>query len=132
MFSFFLLLSELDNFSSEIKNILTDSSNQLYTSSISVLELLQLYRIKKIQAKKYKNATELFSAIEQDFYIEILPFTKQHAEALSKLKITKGHNDPFDHSIISQAIAEKLILVSSDRKFEEYASQKLIFAYNKR
>lgn len=128
----FLLLSELDNFSNETKNILTDYNNQLVVSSVSVLEVLQLYRIKKIKTKKYKNATEFYSAIENEFFVKILPFTKQHNETLSKLKIADGHNDPFDHSIISHAITDKLILVSSDRKFEEYTTQKLKFIYNKR
>lgn len=128
----FLLLSELDNISDEIKNILTDSNNLLYTSSISAVELLQLHRIKKIQIKKYKTATDLYNAIEDEFYIKILPFAKQHVETLSKLKIADNHNDPFDHSIISHAITEQLILISSDRKFEEYTAQKLNFLFNKR
>ncbi len=128
----FLLLSELDNISDEIKNILTDTNNLLYTSSISTIELLQLHRIKKIQIKKYKTTTDLFHAIENEFYIQILPFAKQHTETLSTLKIANSHNDPFDHSIISQAITDKLILISSDRKFEEYTTQNLHFLFNKR
>lgn len=128
----FLLLSELDNISDEIKNILTDSDNLLYTSSMSAVELLQLHRIKKIQIKKYKTATEVYNAIENEFYIQILPFAKQHTETLSKLKIADSHNDPFDHSIISHAITEQLILISSDIKFEKYTAQKLNFLFNKR
>jgi tRNA(fMet)-specific endonuclease VapC len=128
----FLVSGDSDDISEETKNILTDYNNQLYTSSISVIELLQLYRIKKIQAKKYKNATDLYNAIEDVFYIKIIPFSKEHLSTLSKLKTADGHNDPFDHSIIAQAITEKIILVSSDRKFEEYTSQNLIFSYNKR
>jgi tRNA(fMet)-specific endonuclease VapC len=128
----FLILSELDNISDDTKEILTDYNNQLNTSAIAVAELIQLYRIKKIQTKKYKTATELCDAIEKEYFIKILPFTKQHTETLSKLRIPDGHNDPFDHSIISQAITDKLTLVSSDRKFDEYTSQNLLFAFNKR
>jgi PIN domain nuclease of toxin-antitoxin system len=127
-----MLLADLDNISNETKAILENPGNQLFTSSINVLELLQLYRIKKIKTKNFNNATDLFNAIENMLYIKIIPFSKEYVNTLSKLKITEGHNDPFDHSIISQAIAEKHILVSSDRKFADYTTQKLIFAYNKR
>lgn len=128
----YVVLADFDNLSDEIKDILLDYESQLYTSSISVLELLQLHRIKKIQIKKYKTATEVYNAIESEFYIKILPFSKQHTETLSKLKIADSHNDPFDHSIISHAITEQLILISSDRKFEKYTTQKLNFLFNKR
>ena len=77
---------------------------------------MQLFRIKKIKPKGFKNATDLFNAIEDLLYIKILPYTKQQAHVLSTLKIVDNHNDPFDHAIISHAIADKLILVSSDKK----------------
>jgi tRNA(fMet)-specific endonuclease VapC len=128
----FMLLSEPDKLSYETTEIIDDYNSQLYTSSISVMELMQLYRIGKIKTKKYKTATALYDAIESEFYIKILPFAKQHTATLSKLKIADGHNDPFDHSIISQAITEKLILVSSDRQFENYTKQNLNFSFNKR
>lgn len=127
----FLLLSELEKITEETLLIINDYTNQLTTSSICVMEIMQLYRIGKIKAKKYKTAIALFDAIENDFYIKILPFNKLHTETLSKLKIAEKHNDPFDHSIISQAISDKLILISSDRKFNEYKNQKLLFSLNK-
>jgi len=49
-----------------------------------------------------------------------------------KLSIAPGHNDPFDHAVISHAIADRLTLISSDRKFEQYQSQRLNFVFNKR
>ena len=128
----FLVSGDSDNISKETKVILTDYYNQLYTSSVSIVELLQLYRIKKIQLKEFKEATEIYEAIENVFYIKIIPFTKEHTKTLSKLKIASNHNDPFDHAIIAQAITENLTLVSSDKKFKEYVSQNLSLAFNKR
>ena len=128
----FFILGESDSLSPEITAVLNDYNNQLYTTSVCVLELLQLQRIKKIQNKRYKTAIELHNAIESVFFIKILPFTEKHTRTLATLKIADAHNDPFDHSIISHAITDKLILVSSDRKFKDYSSQKLNFAYNKR
>lgn len=37
-----------------------------------------------------------------------------------------------DHLIISQAISDRIDLISSDTKFKEYISQGLKFIYNKR
>lgn len=74
----------------------------------------------------------MVKAIEDEFFIEILSFNKNHTKTLSKLQIADGHNDPFDHSIISHAITDKLILISSDRAFENYTPQKLKFVFNKR
>lgn len=125
------LLTDKEKICNDINIIITDYSNIISTSSICISELIQLYRIGKIKPK-YKSAEEIIQAIEDDFYIEILPFTKQHIKVLSKLEIADGHNDPFDHAIISQAIAEKLNVISSDRKFEKYTPQKLLFTYNKR
>lgn len=128
----FLLLSELDNITNDTHEILNDFGNHLAISSVSVMELIQLYRIGKIKTKKYKTVAALYSAIESEFFIEILPFTKEHTQTLSKLKVVESHNDPFDHSIISHAITNNLILVSSDSKFKEYIPQKLSFVFNKR
>jgi len=126
------ILGDEEFLSSETKMIVDDYHSELYTSAINILELIQLYTICKIKSKKYKSSSDWISAVTNEFYIEILPFTKEHTSTLSKLKIATGHNDPFDHSIISHAITEKMILVSSDKKFQEYTSQKLLFSFNKR
>jgi tRNA(fMet)-specific endonuclease VapC len=128
----FLVSGEVDNLSKETEDILGDLNNQLNISSVAVVELLQLYRIGKVKTKKYKTANAIVQAIEKDFYINIIPFAKEHTVTLSLLDTAKGHNDPFDHSIISHAITEKLTLISSDRQFEKYAKQKLKFVFNKR
>jgi len=128
----FLISGNPENISHDVASILEDYGNQLYTSSVVVSELLQLYAIKKVRAKKYANAIEIHKAIENDFYIKIVPFTKEHTGVLAKLIRMDGHNDPFDHAIISHAIAEKLILISSDKKFKSYRNQELSFVFNKR
>jgi len=128
----FFISGDLDDLSFDTLNILNDYNNQLYISSIMAVEIVQLFRIGKIKPKKYKTADEVLIAIETDFFIKILPFAKEHIQILSKLKIATGHNDPFDYSIISHAITEKMILVSSDKKFEAYTGQQLFFSFNKR
>lgn len=113
-------------------NIILNYENQIFVSSVSIIELVELYKSKKIKSKKYKTTIDVLHAVESILFYKILPFTKAHTETLAKLKIANAHNDPFDHAIISHAIADKLVLVSSDRKFKEYTTQKLNFVFNKR
>jgi len=127
-----MLLGEDENLHPKIQNILTDYNSQLFTSIVAVNELLQLIRIGKIKSKKFKNNLEFINTLELDLRITINPFTKQHLETLANLTIAENHNDPFDHAIISQAISDKLTLISSDTKFKHYTSQKLKFVFNRR
>jgi len=128
----YILTSEFDNLSTDTKEIIYDYYNQLYISSLVVVELVQLYHLKKIQTKNFNSAQLLVKAIEKVYFIKIKPFSKEHAKTLSNLNRATGHNDPIDHAIIAHAITEKLTLVSSDRKFQKYTTQGLDFAFNKR
>lgn len=127
-----MLFGEKDKISQETESILSDYNNQLYVSIIAVNELLQLWRIGKVKSKKFKTANDLIKSIETDLLIKIKPFSIHNLEMLSKLIINENHNDPFDHAIISQAISDKLTLISSDTKFKHYTSQKLKFVFNRR
>lgn len=60
---------------------------------------------------------ELFDYADRN-QIEIVPINYHHLIILSKLP--NHHGDPFDRLIISQAIAEDLILISRDKEFEKY------------
>lgn len=104
----------------------------MFVSIIAVNELLQLWRIGKVRSKKFKTANDLIKSIENDLLIKIKPFSNQNLDVLSKLSISENHNNPFDHAIISQAISDKITLVSSDKKFENYIQQNLKFVFNKR
>lgn len=127
-----MLFGEKDKISQETQSILSDYNCQLYVSIIAVNELLQLWRIGKVKSKKFKSANDLIKSIETDLLIKIKPFSIQNLEVLSKLIVSENHNDPFDHAIISQAISDKLTLISSDTKFKRYTSQKLKFVFNRR
>jgi PIN domain nuclease of toxin-antitoxin system len=128
----FLVSGDSDSISYETKEILSNYQNLLFASSISLVELLQLFRIRKIQPKAFQDALTMCNAIEKEFYIKIIPFAKEHVGTLSRLQIPADHNDPFDHAIIAQALSEKMTLVSSDKKFKEYIPQHLSLAFNRR
>jgi PIN domain nuclease of toxin-antitoxin system len=60
---------------------------------------------------------ELFDYIDRN-QIEIIQINYEHLLLLSGLPF--HHSDPFDRLIISQAIAEDLILVTKDKGLKKY------------
>ncbi len=62
------------------------------------------------------------------YNISIFPTTLNHLKVLEKLPVLningKEHKDPTDRLLIAQAMAEKMILISADQKFPDYATQK--------
>lgn len=103
-------------------------------SSESVRKLIVGYRNKGLCSKRWKSVEEMVNAIEDDFYIKILPLKKEHMQTYAKLEINEaqGHKDPSDHVIISHAITEHLPLISSDTRFEFYRSQGLDLIFNQK
>lgn len=75
---------------------------------------------------------DLIDFIQDKYYIDILHTKDQHLQVLYKLNQVGKHTDPIDHFIISQAISERMTLISSDTKFNDYKKQKLNFVFNKR
>jgi PIN domain nuclease of toxin-antitoxin system len=116
---------ELDR---NIKDRLTDYNNIFYVSTISIQEIIHLYKRNKIETD-WKKPEDILPSIEA-WHFEILPVKREHLAVYAKLSTTESHNDPCDHVIISQAITEKITLISSDQKFKEYTKQKLEFIFN--
>jgi len=92
-----------------------------YVSVASLHEILFLIQEKKI--KNHKNISAIIKAV-QEKQIQLLDVTPKHIETLEKLStplIGKDpHKDQFDRTLISQAIAEGLTLISSDTVFPLY------------
>ena len=57
--------------------------------------------------------------------------SKEHLCTLACLELVENHNDPNDRLIISQAITEKMPLISSDTKFPKYVKHGLDLIYNR-
>lgn len=125
----FLLTGDKDSIHKDVLQLLDDFSNTFYVSSLSVIELVFLFNHNKIKTE-YKSAEELCKAIDERLFFTILHTKDEHFKTYSQLQIAENHKDQIDHFLISQAICEKIPLVSSDRKFREY--QHLNFVYNKR
>ena len=103
----------------DVHNILDDYNNMFYVSTTSIKEIIHLYNSGRIKRKRWKRAEAIVPDIKSAHF-ELLPVTWEHLSFYASLSTPKAHNDPNDHIIISQAIAERMILISSDRKFEQY------------
>lgn len=123
-----------DSLSNDVLMVLNEPDSLLYISAESVKELIVAYKKKRLGTKKWKSAEAMVKAIEDVYYVEILPLKKEHMETLSRLRINEAmaHNDPSDHVIISHAITENMVLVSSDTRFPFYRRQGLKLLYNER
>ncbi|MCL1933653.1 MAG: type II toxin-antitoxin system VapC family toxin [Candidatus Azobacteroides sp.] len=117
--------------SDNIKDILEDYENMIYVSSESIKEFVHLVQNEKIRLSKGQILSDIFNLIEDKLDFEIKYVTKEHLLTLAKLELVENHNDPSDRLIISQAITERISLISSDAKFPKYRKQGLDLIINR-
>ena len=128
---FLFLKTDADLIGRDIRPILNSYEDLLYISSVSVQELIHLYQTERLPKIDWKKAGDILASIKEAG-ISIAPVKEEHLKTFANLENVKGHNDPNDRVIISQAMTEKMPLISSDRKFEYYRKQGLNFIYNRR
>ena len=131
---FVFLAQDVLSLSHDVRELLSDYSNTLHISAESVKELIVAYNNKRLFTNKWKSAEEMVAAIEDEYYVKILPLGKEHMNTYSRLSINSidNHKDPSDHVIISHAITNKMPLISSDQRFPYYTEQGLDLIFNKR
>lgn len=96
-----------------IEEVLTDPRNFIFVSVVAAWEI----SIKSRKNPNFKLKTSIKRAFEISGF-EVLSVTLDHVLELHKLPF--HHNDPFDRMLIAQAKAEKLTLITADRKIWEY------------
>lgn len=132
---FFLLTRRSDEIDADISSLIKDDTSILLTSTVCVHELIHLYQIGKLpkidKKNKKEQATAIFSQLDE-IGIDVIPVTHNHLQEYAMLPLHENHRDPNDRLIIAQAISDKIRLVSSDRKFEQYRRYGLDFTFNKR
>ena len=126
------ILFDRGELSSSVASIIKDISNYLYTSSVAVQELVLLFRIGKLNSRTTCKTEKDILAEMKGVGIEIVYFNQHHFSTYASLRIVDGHKDMNDHAIIAQAISDKIPVISSDGKFNEYTKQGLKFVFNKR
>ena len=109
-----------DYISPDIRSVLADYDNTLYLSSESIKEYVNLSQQGKLTIQIDSTYQDIFDLIENELGITIKYVTKEHLQKMMTLPNVEGHTDPSDRLIIAQAIAENLILISSDSQFPKY------------
>lgn len=98
-----------------VRDKIKDINQSCFLSAASLWEIT----IKKQLGKLTLNISleELFDFTNRN-QIEIIQITFDHLLTLSELP--RHHSDPFDRLIISQAIAEDLVLITRDKGLKKY------------
>ena len=106
------LLDELDDF-----------NNEFYISRFSLIEIAIKNRDGNLLLGE--DYATFVSDIFARFGVKTLDIDNRHLVTLNKLIYPETHKDPFDHLIISQAITDRLCLISADSKMKYYTGQGL-------
>jgi PIN domain nuclease of toxin-antitoxin system len=111
-------MSDAEQLSKEVFNIISDGSNQIYISSATIWEIA----IKEALGKLEIDA-DLDHAIEENGFIE-LKVSAICANATKKLE--QIHRDPFDRMLIAQAIERDMTLITVDGYIVQYNDVKVL------
>jgi PIN domain nuclease of toxin-antitoxin system len=118
------LLTDSPDLQAPIKTILQNRTNEFYVSHESLREIVIKAKLKRADFQlNGVTIADIANALRQTLGVKLLPSKVVHLAKLEAL--IPVHNDPFDHLLISQAIAERLILISHDGNFPFYESQGL-------
>ena len=109
---FLWMLSCPEKLSEKRRYELEVPANEVFLSAMSIAELMIKSSIGKIKIE--------FDPLEtaKQMQVDILDFSGRHAIMLGRLPM--HHKDPFDRMILSQALSNKLALMSDDTKFLKY------------
>ena len=111
-------MSDAEQLSQEVFDIISDGSNQIYISSATIWEIA----IKEALGKLEVDA-DLAHAIEENGFVE-LKVSAICANATKKLE--QIHRDPFDRMLIAQAIEGDMTLITVDGYIVQYDGVKVL------
>ena len=125
-----------DEIRNNVREILMNEKNSFYASTISLLEIAQLYRKKRFRNINYelfdKGDKLIAHILNVISLVKILPFEEKHTFVAGHLEFVPKHNDPNDLAIIADAIVENMPIISCDDKFPAYQKQGAIVIHNPR
>lgn len=114
---------EDNKLSSKVHDIITDSDNIIYVSSITFWEIAIKYQLKKLDLGLCD--VHLLPNIAKQYEYKILVPDTYDYIGYTDLPVKKNHRDPFDRMLIHTAIKNGLTLLSKDTKFTQYAENGL-------
>ena len=127
----FINIVEEEYISNDVRAIIEDYENNVYISAESIKEYIHLVQNRKVVPRKDMRTLDVFDFIENTLSFNVKYVAKEHLLTLAGLPLVEGHTDPSDRLIISQAMTEKIPLISSDREFPKYRKFGLNFISNR-
>ena len=90
------IISDPDSLDNDVKAIIADPDNILYTSAESAKELVIAYRNKGLLTKRWKKAEDMLHSIEEEYGIYIRPLNREHIYTYAGLRLNtqQDHKDP--------------------------------------
>lgn len=102
-------------------NLFLETQNELYLSVVSLWEIAIKCSLGKLTFNKPIESYIL--DVLQENAIQLLSIDFRHVMRVTTLPF--HHRDPFDRLLISQAIEEKIALLSRDEAFDAYGIERL-------
>lgn len=98
-----------------------DTSNDVFVSAASAWEIATKVRIGKLPGA-VSIAADLAAVVESQGFVP-LPITFVHGQMAGALP--GPHQDPFDRMLVAQAMADGMVLVSNEARFDAYGVRRL-------
>lgn len=122
-------------FTSEVEEILKNPKNKFFSSTISLNEIVQLSRKRRISGidqEKHNTPKKVLEYILRKLngFVVFLPYEAKTAKVVAGLSFKQRHNDPNDLAIIAHAISKRMVVISSDKDFPYYTKQGLSLISN--
>ena len=116
--TFIWALVDQDKLPSKVMNIIEDTDNDVFLSSISFWEIAIKHQIGKMDLSPY-DIRHLPNLANQMMINVISPDAIDYIN-YSDLPLKPNHHDPFDRMLIHTAIRNNYVLLSKDEKFLQY------------
>ncbi len=108
-----------ERFSDESRRLIEDPDNELLLSAASSWEIAIKYELGKLPLPE-PPASYVPGRMQAS---GTAPLPVEHSHALHVAELPDHHRDPFDRLLVSQAMLERLVLLTADRQLEPYDVQ---------
>ena len=103
------------------RDAIADEANTVAVSAASAMEVATKHRIGKLPDAAL--LAQDFEANVADQGFSELSISVRHARLAGEMGL--AHKDPFDRLLIAQALAEDMVLVSNEARFDDSAVKRL-------
>jgi PIN domain nuclease of toxin-antitoxin system len=104
--------------SKKAQNIIIDSSNEIYVSTVSFWEIALKTSINKFSFRDLD--INDFPELSKKMGFKIIELDERASITFHKLPKKENHKDPFDRMLIWQAITNSFVLISKDNSMKQY------------